>query len=155
MMTVAEPDSVGRPWLHVFPTTFAPGELSPTGVAFEICVGLLKPRSRGRVTLASRDPEIPPRIDVNLLADPWDVASMVEGIRLARRLARTEPLASLHEGELFPGDAVGDDADALAQVLKASVGPYNHANGTVRMGPRSDRSRPRAPWRARDRGRRA
>ena len=23
-------------------------------------------------------------------------------------------------------------------VLKAAVGPYNHANGTVRMGPRSD-----------------
>jgi hypothetical protein len=75
---------------------------------------------------------------VNLLADPWDVASMVEGIRLARRLARTAPLASLHHGEVFPGDAVGDDADALTRVLKAGVGPYNHANGTVRMGPRSD-----------------
>ena len=138
MMIVAEPGSAGRPWLHVFPTTFAPGEMSPTGVAFEINVGLLKPRSRGRVTLASRDPQVAPRIDVNLLADPWDVASMVEGIRLARRLARTEPLASLHEGEVFPGDAVGDDADALTAVLKAGVSFYNHANGTVRMGPRSD-----------------
>ncbi len=138
MMTVAEPGSAGRPWLHVFPTTFAPGEMSPTGVAFEIDVGLLNPRSRGRVTLASRDPEVPPRIDLNLLADPWDVASMVEGIRLARRLVSTEPLASLHRGEVQPGDAVGDDADALTQALKAGVVPYNHANGTVRMGPRSD-----------------
>jgi choline dehydrogenase len=138
MMTVAEPGSAGRPWLHVFPTTFTPGEMSPTGVGFEIDVGLLNPRSRGRVTLASRDPQVPPRIDLNLLADPWDVASMVEGIRLARRLANTEPLASLHRGEVSPGDAVGDDADALTQALKAGVGPYNHANGTVRMGPRSD-----------------
>src|SRR4029077_8411149 len=128
MMTVAEPGSVGRPWLHVFPTTFAAGEMSPTGVASEICVGLLKPRSRGRVTLASRDPEVAPRIDANLLADPWDVASMVEGIRLARRLVSTAPLASLHRGEAIPGDAVRDDADALTQVLKAGVGPYNHAN---------------------------
>jgi choline dehydrogenase len=138
IMTVAEPGSRGRPWLHVFPTSFAPGEMSPTGVAFEINVGLLKPRSRGRVTLASKDPEVPPRIDVNLLADPWDVASMVEGIRLARRLARTEPLASLYRGEVFPGDAVGDDADAITEALKAGVGPYNHATGTVRMAPRSD-----------------
>jgi choline dehydrogenase len=138
MMTVAEPGIAGRPWLHVFPTTFAPGEMSPTGVTFEINVGLLKPRSRGRVTLASRDPKVAPRIDVNLLADPWDVASMVEGIRFARRLASTEPLASLHRGEVIPGDAVRDDADALTEVLKAGVGPYNHANGTVRMGPRSD-----------------
>jgi choline dehydrogenase len=138
MMTVAEPGSPGRPWLHVFPTTYTPGAMSPTGVTFEFAVALLKPRSRGRVTLASRDPKVPPRIDVNLLADPWDVGSMVEGIRLARRLARTAPLASLYRGEVFPGDAVGDDADALTRVLKASVGPYNHANGTVRMGPSSD-----------------
>ena len=138
MLTVAEPGSAARPWLHVFPATFAPGEMSPTGVAFEINVGLLKPRSRGRVTLASQDPEVPPRIDVNLLADPWDVASMVEGIRLARRLARTEPLASLYRGEVFPGNAVGDGADALTPVLKAGVTFYNHANGTVRMGPHSD-----------------
>jgi choline dehydrogenase len=138
MLTVAEPGSAGRPWLHVAPSTYSPGEMSPTGVAFEIDVALLKPRSRGRVTLASRDPRVPPRIDVNLLADPWDVASMVEGIRLARRLARTEPLASLYRGEVFPGNAVGDDADALTPVLKAGVTFYNHANGTVRMGPRSD-----------------
>src|SRR4029077_12360071 len=105
MMTVADQASAGRPGLHLFPTTSAPGETSPTGVAFEINVGLLKPRSRGRVTLASPEPEVPPRIDLNLLADPWDVASMVEGIRLARRLARTAPLASLHRGEVFPGDA--------------------------------------------------
>jgi choline dehydrogenase len=138
MMTVAEPGSAGRPWLHVFPTTFAPGGVSPTGVAFEMNVALLKPRSRGRVTLVSQDPEVPPRIDVNLLADPWDVASMVEGIRLARRLVSTEPLASLHRGEVSLGDAIGDDADALTEVLKAGVTFYNHANGTVRMGPRSD-----------------
>lgn len=138
MLTVAEPGSAGRAWLHVFPTTFAPGEMSPSGVAFEMNVGLLKPRSRGRVTLVSRDPKVPPRIDVNLLADPWDVASMVEGIRLARRLASTEPLASLHRCEVSRGDAVGDDEDALTAVLKAGVSFYNHANGTVRMGPRSD-----------------
>src|ERR1700726_1282745 len=53
MMTVAEPGIAGRPWLHVFPTTFAPGEMSPTGVAVEINVGVLKPRARGRGTLAS------------------------------------------------------------------------------------------------------
>jgi choline dehydrogenase len=121
----------------VFPTTFAPGEMSPTGVAFEMNVALLKPRSRGRVTLVSRDPKVPPRIDVNLLADPWDVASMVEGIRLARRLASTEPVASLHRGEVSLS-GVGDDADALTEDLKAGVTFYNHANGTVRMGPRSD-----------------
>jgi choline dehydrogenase len=112
--------------------------MSPSGVAFEMNVALLKPRSRGRVTLVSRDPKVPPRIDINLLADPWDMASMVEGIRLARRLVSTAPLASLHRGEVSLGDAVGDDDDAITAALKAGVAFYNHANGTVRMGPRSD-----------------
>jgi choline dehydrogenase len=57
---------------------------------------------------------------------------------LARRLVHTEPLTSLHRGEVLPGDAVGDDDTALTQALKAGVVAYNHANGTVRMGPRSD-----------------
>jgi choline dehydrogenase len=138
ILVVAEPGATDRPWLNVVPSTYAPGEMSPTGVAFTIGVALLKPRSRGRVTLASRDPRVPPRIDVNLLADAWDIASMVEGIRLARRLAMTEPLASLNRGEVFPGQAAGDDDHALTQVLKAGVDFYQHGNGSVRMGPRSD-----------------
>src|SRR5258708_12603738 len=63
---------------------------------------------------------------------------MVEGMRVARRVGRSGAVGSGRRGEVFPGDAVGDDADALTRVLKAGVGPYNHANGTVRMGPRSD-----------------
>ena len=39
---------------------------------------------------------------------------------------------------MFPGDDVGDDADTLTPVLKAAVNFYHHADGTVRMGPRSD-----------------
>ncbi len=138
ILTVPEPGTADRPWLNVVPNTYAPGQMSPTGAAFAIGVALLKPRSRGSVTLASADPKVPPRIDLNLLDDPWDVTSMVQGIRLARRLARTEPLASLHHGEVFPGEAVSDDDAALTRALKAGVGLYDHANGTVRMGPASD-----------------
>ena len=138
ILTVAEPGTTDRPWLNVIPMTFASGEMSPTGVALGIGVALLKPRSRGRVTLASSDPKAPPRIDLNLLGDAWDVASLAEGIRLARRLARTEPLASLHQGEVFPGEGTGDGDDALSQALKVGVDIYSHANGTVRMGPVSD-----------------
>ncbi len=139
VLTVAEPGTVDRPWLNVVPNTFVPGDMSPTGVAFAIGVALLKPRSRGKVTLASRDPKVPPRIDLNLLDDAWDVTSMVEGIRLVRRLAGSEPLSSMQRGEVFPGTAVGDDDDdALTEALRAGVTLYDHANGTVRMGPATD-----------------
>jgi hypothetical protein len=53
----------------MIPNTFAPGEMSLTGVAFAIGVALLKPRLRGSVTLASSDPKVPPRIDLNPLDD--------------------------------------------------------------------------------------
>ncbi len=40
---------------------------------------------------------------------------------------------------MLPGETVGDDHGALTQALKAGVGIYGHASGTVRMGPESDR----------------
>lgn len=126
----------GLPRLHIIPNTYAPQEMSPTGAAFAISVALLRTRSRGRVRLASRDPLQPPLIDLQLLSDPADARDMADGVRLARRLSRTEPLAYLGLGELFPGDDAGDPD--LQQVLREHAGIYNHASGTVRMGPPGD-----------------
>jgi choline dehydrogenase-like flavoprotein len=42
----------------------------PLGHGFALSVVHLYPRSRGRVSLASPDPHVPPAVDPNLLADP-------------------------------------------------------------------------------------
>jgi predicted dehydrogenase (TIGR03970 family) len=52
-----------------------------------IGVALMKPRSRGRITLVSADPGVPPRIEHRYDSEPADVADLQRGVEQARELA--------------------------------------------------------------------
>src|SRR3954454_933345 len=53
--------------MHVAVTHLMPPEYSPTGGAIALSVAVVKPDSRGTLTLRSRDPGEQPRIDCNFL----------------------------------------------------------------------------------------
>ena len=124
--------------LHVTATHLFPHAQSPTGVGFVLAVALTRPRSVGRLWLESRDPSVAPRIDLNFLADPLDRARLLEGVRLARRIGRTEPLASLVEVELAPGPAAATD-EQIQLSINATLDTYHHPTSTARMGVDGDR----------------
>ncbi|MFI7065663.1 GMC family oxidoreductase [Kribbella sp. NPDC050124] len=134
--------SNGTPDLHLFTAGPFPvnREISESGAIFGIVAGLMAPQSEGSVRLRSADPNDPPRIDVAHLRHPDDLARMVDATIEARRIARTEPLATLITGpELAPGPAVPDDArTAIADSIRARVASYHHPVGTCRMGPDPD-----------------
>jgi choline dehydrogenase len=90
---------------------------------------LVTPRSRGRVWLRSADPGHKPRILTNSLADPQDVASLVEGMRISREIVAASPLAEVFVREIFPGG----EAD-LEDDLASRVELLYHPVGTCRMG---------------------
>src|SRR4051794_2151895 len=102
------------------------------GHAFSIGPALVTPKSRGRVSLRSADPAAKPRILTNALADPEDVASLVAGVKLAREMAATEPLARDLGREIFPGPDVSDDD--LEQDVRERVELLYHPVGTCRIG---------------------
>ena len=52
-----------------------------------IGVGLMRPRSRGRLRVTSDDPAVPPIIEHRYDSDPHDVAMLSAGAELARELA--------------------------------------------------------------------
>jgi len=54
-----------------------------------IGVALMRPRARGRITLVSRDPGVPPRIEHRYDSEPDDVAALRRGSELARELCGT------------------------------------------------------------------
>ena len=95
---------------------------------------VMRPRSTGTVRLRGRSPGILPRIDFNLLADPSDQRRMLAATRLARRLARTAPLADLIDHETGPGADSADDDDALMAAIAGSLGTFDHGCGTAAMG---------------------
>ena len=56
-------------------------------------LNVLRPFSRGRVRLASADPFAQPAIQPNLFADERDLALLLAGAKLQRRIFETAPLS--------------------------------------------------------------
>jgi choline dehydrogenase len=100
-----------------------------------LAVGALEPRSRGRLSLASPDPDVPPVLDHGYLTDPegHDLAVLIEGVEHARALAAQEPLRALIGAELAPGPG----AD-LGDAIRRTHVHYYHPVGTCSMGPADD-----------------
>ena len=105
------------------------------GYYSDVC--LLKPRSRGSLTLRSREPEAAPRIDLNLLADPDDHEALLRGAKLLRRMLARPSLKSGNAREVVPGPSVVTDDD-LVQFMHDRLGTAYHPVGTCRMGPRTN-----------------
>jgi choline dehydrogenase len=96
-----------------------------------------RPESRGHVRARSSDPFEPPLIQTNYLTEETDRRVVVAGMRLARRLLASEPLAPYYAYEDFPGPAVQSDDEFLHAATQRGQTTF-HAGGTCRMGPASD-----------------
>lgn len=99
---------------------------------------LLRPLSRGAVTLRSNDPRVAPRMVANYLTDPRDLPALVEGLKLIRRIFGTAPFAEHCRGEELPGPERVSDEDLVAY-LRANGQSMYHPVGTCRMGPAGER----------------
>ncbi|GGQ91309.1 GMC family oxidoreductase [Streptomyces asoensis] len=104
----------------------------PTGWDMVFFISCVQPRSRGSVRLSSRDPLDAPVIDLGLYRAAEDAERVADGVRLARRLARTRPLADLLADERIPGADISDRE--LADTVRRAPAHYNHAAATMRMG---------------------
>ena len=93
----------------------------------------LRPEGRGLVSLASRDPFAPPRIQFKFMETAHDVDAMIRGVRLARKLAEQPALKPYIAEELVPGPAVRSDEQLIEDIRNRGVSNL-HPVGTCRMG---------------------
>jgi choline dehydrogenase-like flavoprotein len=100
------------------------------GYALHVCV--LRPASRGTVTLASADARVAPVIDPRFLSDARDMDQLVEGARLARRILDAAPLAQLGGRELYTH--AGQTQAELRETIAAHADTIYHPVSTCRMG---------------------
>lgn len=100
------------------------------GFSCHVCV--LRPKSRGSVTLESSDPMAAPRIDPGFLSDPEDLDVLMKGVRKTRQIMAAEPLTRYIHKELFI-EGEPDDA-ALEQHIRNRADTIYHPVGTCKMG---------------------
>jgi choline dehydrogenase len=100
---------------------------------YGIVLILGKPRSRGRLGLASTDAREQARLDPAYFEDPVDMETMVRGVLLARRMGGAEPLTEWGSKELIPGKRNASRAKIARWIAKNAMTTYHFA-GTCRMG---------------------
>ena len=93
-----------------------------------------RPESRGYVRIRSADPFIQPIIQTNYLTAELDRRVIVAGMKLARRLLKSEPLSAYYDYEDFPGPGVQTDDEFLQAATKRGTTTF-HPGCTCRMGP--------------------
>jgi choline dehydrogenase len=118
----------------------APALMEEAGVPVvaALRVALMLPRGHGRLTVQSRDPAVQPRIELNYCSDPEDERRLMEGVRLAWKVLRSEPMANSYQRIAGLSEKVVGSDEQLKSYMRANVGTYCHASGTAPIGPDSD-----------------
>ena len=110
--------------------------VAPYEDSFACRAVLLRPDSRGQITLASRDPKQAPRIKQNFLAREKDWVTLRAGVRLAREIGRQSALAPFVAAETGIGSDRRSDSEVDAYIRATAI-TVHHPLGTCKMG--SDR----------------
>ncbi len=100
--------------------------------AFTLGPGLVRPASRGSVTLASADPNAAPIVDAAFLREEEDVRAAMFATELCRELGRQKAFDDIRLREVVPGKPL--DRDELRDFVRRSTTSYFHPAGTCRMG---------------------
>ena len=109
------------------------GETAPSGNGCTINVGLMRPKSRGRLSLRSADPETPPIIDARYLSEPYDVDCLVEGVRAGQEIMEQPAMRPYVRAVHRPGSVLRTRQERETFV-RETVQTAVHPSGGCKMG---------------------
>ena len=106
------------------------------GHGYTLHVTLMRPKSRGTLTLASRNPKDKPLIDPAFFTDPEDIQTMIAGTQIGLDIMNSEALKSYRGNMIYP--IARNQIDQIRSFLRDHSDTEYHPVGTCKMGPSSD-----------------
>jgi choline dehydrogenase len=110
-----------------------PGEGLHPFSGFTVSVCQLRPESRGSIHIKSNDPHQHPAIHPNYLATRSDRQTIIDGLKLIRKIARAPAIQPYISAEFLPGPGVDSDQELL-QYARDKGNTIFHPSGTCKMG---------------------
>ena len=114
-----------HPWFPGFKSAYRDG--------FAVRPVLLHPESRGRLELRSAEPRDTVRVFQNFFSVDSDIATLREGVRMARRATVQVPMDAYRGDEIDPGISVDSD-DELDAWIRETAMTAHHPCCTCPMG---------------------
>ncbi|AMO96788.1 GMC oxidoreductase family protein [Collimonas fungivorans] len=102
------------------------------GHGFSCHVCLLRPQSKGEVSLRNTNPQDAPLIDPKFLDHPQDLEDMVDAFKMTRKLLEAPALAAYSTRDIRTADAQSDEQ--IRAILRQHVDTVYHPVGTCKMG---------------------
>jgi choline dehydrogenase len=127
---------VSRPDVQLYLINFSTDKMGTTLHPFSGCTASmspLRPASRGHVRIRSADPREPPAIQYNYLTAESDRRTVVDALKIVRKLMQTRAMQPYVLAEHAPGERVHSDEDWLAYAREVG-GTVYHPTSTCRMG---------------------
>lgn len=106
---------------------------SPKGHGFTVLSGLVRTRSIGELRLQSKDPLAAPRIDFACLSHADDLAALLAGIKLGRKIVSASAFDPYRGDEFLPGASVASDEELIHYIREFATTIY-HPAGSCKMG---------------------
>jgi choline dehydrogenase len=98
---------------------------------YAIAPGLVRPASRGRVTLTSADSSVAPAIDMNYLACDADLRALLICLDLCLEIGAATAFAPYRKREVLPNTR---DKAKLIEFVRSSAFTFFHPASTCKMG---------------------
>ena len=123
---------------HFFPGSFRNYSLSGFfSHSYSTNVYLSRPKSRGEVSLRSRNVFDDPIIRHNFLEEQQDVDVLLKGVKIARKIMSSDALEKYRGSEIEPGGEKRTDRD-VELWLRNNCKSAHHPVGTCKMGSKND-----------------
>jgi len=101
------------------------------GLSMHVCQ--LRPESRGEILLGSNNPLDEPVIKANYLSEPADMAALVAGVKVARKIFETEHFRPIL-GEEYEASRNAQTDDEIEAFIRQHAETIYHPVGTCKMG---------------------